>query len=69
MWEWYCDISPGASGGGGMGPVTITWLDLGAWCERVHETLEPWEARLIVRLSVMQANIEGEEAEKRAKRK
>ena len=52
-----------------MGPVTITWRDVGAWCELVGERPEPWESRLIVRLSVMRANIEAEEAEKRAKRK
>lgn len=67
VWNWFCEISAGASGGGGMGPVTVTWVDLRAWRELTGEAVEPWEAKLILRLSTMRANIEGEEAEKRAK--
>lgn len=44
----------------GMAPVAIGWRDLSAWCDLTGNVLEPWEARLIVRLSSVRAQIAGE---------
>ncbi|WP_347513823.1 hypothetical protein [Mesorhizobium sp. CAU 1741] len=40
----------------------IGWRDLQAWRDMTSEAIEPWEARLIVRLSNLQARIASEEA-------
>lgn len=45
-----------------MAPVTISWRDIAAWCDLTGERLLPWEARLIIRLSVMRATVANEEA-------
>ncbi|WP_442800902.1 phage tail assembly chaperone [Shinella pollutisoli] len=61
VWDWFLEIYGGASGGG-MGPPTITWPDVRAWSDLTRERPEPWEARLILRLSGMQARIASERA-------
>jgi hypothetical protein len=45
----------------GFGPATVTWEGLAAWCALTGETPEPWEARTLVRLGVLRANILSEE--------
>lgn len=52
-----------------MGPIFVTWQDIRAWCDMTGEEPRPWESRLILRLSVMRANIEGEAAERERQRK
>jgi hypothetical protein len=57
VWEWFIEINAAATGGGGMGPVTISWVDLKAWADMTGEQPEPWEVRLILQLSNLQARI------------
>jgi hypothetical protein len=47
--EYLFDVGPTVSTG--MGPVIIGWRDLQAWQELVGIDLEPWELRLLRRLS------------------
>jgi hypothetical protein len=35
----------------GMGPVVLTWPELNAWVERTGVDLQPWESRMVRRLS------------------
>jgi hypothetical protein len=35
----------------GMGPVTLTWVDLEAWQRATGVSLHPWQARLLRQLS------------------
>jgi hypothetical protein len=44
-------IEIGLTQAAGMGAVPLSWLEINAWCERTAVDLEPWEARLIRRLS------------------
>ncbi|MGE0290333.1 MAG: hypothetical protein AB7I42_24885 [Bradyrhizobium sp.] len=64
VWQWFWDILNGCANG--MGPATIGWLDLQAWRAITGERPEPWEVRLLFRLSVLRASIEGEENRKKA---
>lgn len=59
LWNRFVEIMEGASGGG-MGPATITWTDLAAWGDLTGEAQEPWECRLLMRLSVLRAEIASE---------
>lgn len=43
-----------------MAPAQITWRDLAAWSEQMKIVLEPWEAKTLVTLGVVRANIIGE---------
>lgn len=36
---------------GGIGLARIGWGEIAAWCAQVHVALQPWEARLLRRLS------------------
>ena len=56
LWEWFWDALDGCPANG-MVPVSIGWCDLSAWCELTGERLEPWEARLILRLSSLRSGI------------
>lgn len=44
-------IEIGLTQAAGMGAVPLSWLEINAWCERTAVDLDPWEARLIRRLS------------------
>jgi len=66
IWQWLNELLSGCTASG-MGPITIGWQDLLAWCELTGERPAPWETRLLMRLSVLRANIEGEEHRKEAK--
>lgn len=45
-------IEIGIVGTTGMGPIAITWQEIAAWSQCTGTALQPWEARLIRRLSV-----------------
>ena len=47
--DWLFDCGPVVSGG--MGMARLEWQDIRAWLEIAGLTLEPWEGRLIRRLS------------------
>lgn len=36
-----------------MGPVPLSWCEIGEWQRQVAVTLAPWEARLLRQLSVV----------------
>jgi hypothetical protein len=44
-------IEMGLTQAAGMGAVPLSWGEINAWCDRTAVDLEPWEARLIRRLS------------------
>lgn len=50
--DWLLEIGPTNSEGGSIG-----WRDLEAWCGLTGITLDPWEARLIKRLSAEYASM------------
>ena len=66
VWGWFCELMNGAQSNG-MGPSTIAWPDIDAWGRVVGIVVEPWEARLIVRLSALRAEIEAERFERENK--
>lgn len=68
IWQWFWDVLNGCPATG-MGPATIGWRDLVAWKDLTGEHVKYWEARLMIRLSVMRANIEGEDRAKKPKGK
>lgn len=41
----------------GFGPPAATWDNVWCWSALMRVLLEPWEARMLVRLSVLRANI------------
>ena len=59
LWNWFGEILDGCVPTG-MAPLSIGWRDLSAWCDLTGEGLEPWEARLIVRLASLRCAIIGE---------
>jgi len=63
LWNWFVELLGGSSGGGS-GPAIIAWVDVKAWSEMTGEVVEPWEVRLMMRLSTLRAEIEGEEIRK-----
>jgi hypothetical protein len=44
-------IEMGVSEAAGMGVVPLSWLTISQWCSLTNVDLQPWEARLIRRLS------------------
>ncbi len=44
-------IEIGLTQAAGMSAVPLSWVEINAWCERTAIDLEPWEGRLIRRLS------------------
>lgn len=49
-------IEIGLTGTGAMTAVPLSWGEIDAWCNRTSIDLEPWEARLISRLSKAYVN-------------
>lgn len=45
-------IEMGVTESAGMGEGRLSWREIDAWCSRTGIDLDPWEARLIRRLSV-----------------
>lgn len=68
LWAWFQDHSLGVMQNGN-GPATVTWDGLSAWSRLVRVALEPWEARTMVRLGVLRANIISEKMEADRKRR
>ncbi len=64
VWKTFWEILAGAPLNG-MAPAVISWADMCAWCEMTGDVLEPWEARLIVRLSALRAQIVSESMTKK----
>lgn len=60
LWEWFTEISAGLAAGG-FGPPTVTWEAIAAW-RRLADIgpIEPWEARALVRLGLLRAEIAAE---------
>ena len=63
LWEWFCEISMGLAVSG-MAPPVVTWEGLAAWRAQMDITLEPWEARAVMRMSCLRANVLSEEKPK-----
>jgi hypothetical protein len=47
--DWLLEI--GLTEAAGMGAAPLSWRELDAWCDRTGVNLDPWESRLIRRLS------------------
>lgn len=61
LWRWFVELMDGAVTG--FGPAIITWSDVNAWSDLTRIRPEPWEARTLVRLSALRAQIIGEQME------
>lgn len=48
--DWLIEI--GLTEAAGMGAAPLSWREIEAWCSRTVVDLEPWEARLLRKLSV-----------------
>src|SRR2546423_776850 len=60
LWRDFVELACGLASGG-FGPPVVTWEALDAWCRLTGVTLEPWEARTLIRLGQRRAVIESEE--------
>jgi len=63
LWTWFRELSQGLVHNGMMQP-TVTWEAIRAWqlaCD--IGPIEPWEARTLVQLGLLRANILAEKAE------
>jgi hypothetical protein len=49
LWTWFLELSQ-ARGGGGMGPASITFLDIHAWCSLRRLRLAGWELDTLLAL-------------------
>jgi hypothetical protein len=58
LWLRFAEIAPGLAGTG-WGPAVVTWRDLEAWRAVTGGVLAPWEARVLVRLGALRAEILG----------
>lgn len=65
LWSWFCELASGLSVNG-MAPPVVTWEGLEAWARQMDIALEPREARTLVRLGQMRAEILSEEQPKPA---
>lgn len=68
LWEWFNEILLGLEQNG-MGPVTVSWQSLECWCSQMRVEIEPWEARALVWLGTIRANIQSEKSRAAAKKK
>lgn len=59
LWDYFLEFSMGFPGGGFSVP-SATWETLAAWVTMMQIALDAWEAKALLRLSVMRANILGE---------
>jgi hypothetical protein len=67
LWAWFVQHSMGMAGGGMSYPV-ITWEGLHAWSTAMRIDLDPWEAAVMVTLSVVRANVHAEKMEAERKK-
>lgn len=49
LWSWFLDLHR-ARGSGGMGPSTISYLDIDAWCRLRRIRLAVWELDVLLAL-------------------
>jgi hypothetical protein len=63
VWRWFCEIRPGVQGNGVSYPV-VTWTELDAWASRTRQDPDPREAKTIIILGTMHANIMSEKLKK-----
>lgn len=66
LWDWFGDYAFGMAGGG-MGPAVATWEGLRAWADHMRLTLEPWEARAMIRLGHIRAVVQSEASADKAR--
>lgn len=59
VWLWFQEIVRGVQGNGWSFPI-ITWSELESWSRLTQTELLPREARTIIALGTMQANIMSE---------
>ncbi|WP_422110164.1 phage tail assembly chaperone [Bradyrhizobium elkanii] len=59
IWRWFQEVVRGVQGNGFSYPV-ITWTELDCWASRTHQEPTPLEAKTIIVLGVMHANIMSE---------
>jgi hypothetical protein len=67
LWEYFNDISMAVTPGG-FGPAMATWDNIRSWSILMRVVLEPWEARMLARLSVIRANVLSAEEKKNQKK-
>jgi hypothetical protein len=56
LWEWFCEILQGIDGNGWSQPV-VSWMAIDSWSRMTRQEVAPRDARTIVRMGVMRANI------------
>lgn len=62
LWAWFGDLYAGLPHNG-MSYPTVSWESLRAWQQaRDIGTIEPWEARALVQLGLLRANVMAEKA-------
>jgi hypothetical protein len=59
VWHWFQEIVRGVQGNGYSYPV-ITWTELDCWARLTRQEVSPREARTIIALGTMHANIMSE---------
>jgi hypothetical protein len=65
VWGWFEEILDGLAANG-FAPPMVTWADIGWWSELTGNALEPWEARLLVKLGSVRAIAVSEKTKKPA---
>jgi hypothetical protein len=61
LWIDFCDIIGGMDSNG-WSPSVVTWEGLRAWSEMTGTQLDPWEAKLLVRLGALRARVLSEQS-------
>ena len=61
LWLWFCELSCGLAPSG-FAPPIVTWEALESWSRQMDIDVAPWEARMLVRLGQMRADILMEKA-------
>jgi hypothetical protein len=64
LWRWFGEISMGLAATG-MAPSRLTWPDVAAWSQLMGVKIEPWEARVLIRLGYERAFIQSQQLEKK----
>jgi hypothetical protein len=65
VWQWFAEVVRGIQGNGYSYPV-ITWTELDCWARLTRQEISPREARTIIILGTMHANIMSEKIKKDA---
>jgi hypothetical protein len=63
LWRWFLEILAGIASTG-LGVGTVGWPDIKAWCDLMGVSMEPWESRTIIQLSMQRAIILSEKTVK-----